>query len=49
MLPDVTCDFTEVTLSEVTQGKDRGVKVTGTLGKKPSDNYKVSAENEAFL
>ncbi|XP_064404815.1 uncharacterized protein LOC135350047 [Halichondria panicea] len=43
MLPDVTCDFTNVTLSEVSQGEDCGVKVTGALGKKPSDDYKVSA------
>ncbi len=41
MLPDVTCDFTNVTLSEVSQGEDCGVKVTGALGKKPSDDYKV--------
>ncbi len=42
MLPDVTCDFTNVTLSEVSHGEDCGVKVTGALGKKPSDDYKVS-------
>jgi len=40
MLPDVVCDFTQVTLEEIS---DNHVKVSGALGLEPSDKYKVSA------
>ena len=40
LLPDVTCDFTQVRL---TQYGDNIVQVQGAKGRAPSDQYKVSA------
>ncbi|XP_072170735.1 uncharacterized protein [Diadema setosum] len=43
MLPDVTCDFSQVNLAEVKDNDEDGVLVTGVKGYNPSDSYKVSA------
>ncbi|XP_030836882.1 uncharacterized protein LOC115918506 [Strongylocentrotus purpuratus] len=43
MLPDVTCDFSQVNLTEVKDENGDGVLVTGVKGYNPSDSYKVSA------
>ena len=40
ILPDVSCDFTNVTIKEI--GNDQ-VFVTGARGKPPSNTYKISA------
>ncbi|MGK0406086.1 MAG: hypothetical protein ACJAR6_001466 [Oleispira sp.] len=40
LLPDVTCDFTEVQLEQLDAGQ---VLVSGAKGRAPSDHYKVSA------
>ena len=40
LLPDVICDFTQVSLS---QHAENVVEVTGARGRAPSDQYKVSA------
>ncbi|XP_048384433.1 uncharacterized protein lratb.1 isoform X2 [Stegostoma tigrinum] len=42
-LPDVICDFSQVTLSEVPDVEGGAVHVQGARGMPPSDNYKVCA------
>eukprot|EP00118_Oscarella_pearsei_P023003 m.270785 g.270785 ORF g.270785 m.270785 type:complete len:492 (+) comp40544_c2_seq17:50-1525(+) len=42
LLPDVSCDFTQVKISDVEGQEGSAVRVTGARGYKPSDNYKVS-------
>ncbi|XP_072352103.1 uncharacterized protein lratb.1 [Scyliorhinus torazame] len=42
-LPDVICDFSEVTLSEIPDIEGGAVRVQGARGLPPSDNYKVCA------
>jgi hypothetical protein len=43
LLPDVTCDFTQVHISEVAPGQ---VRVSNAKGVAPTDTYKVSATYE---
>jgi hypothetical protein len=40
MLPDVTCDFTQVSIRQIAENR---VQVSGARGRKPNDRYKVSA------
>ncbi len=40
LLPDVTCDFTQVQLEQLDEGH---VLISGAKGRPPSDHYKVSA------
>lgn len=44
LLPDVTCNFSEVQMEEVSlsEGGATGVKVSGAKGSPPPDTYKVS-------
>ncbi|XP_065836928.1 uncharacterized protein [Oscarella lobularis] len=42
LLPDVSCDFTQVQISEVAGQEGSAVHVTGAKGSRPSNHYKVS-------
>ncbi|KAI7810801.1 uncharacterized protein LOC130553327 [Triplophysa rosa] len=43
LLPDVTCDFSDVTISEIPDVDGGAVKVGGARGSSPSGDYKVCA------
>ncbi|KAL2079341.1 hypothetical protein ACEWY4_025085 [Coilia grayii] len=43
LLPDVTCDFSQVTITEVPGAEGVAVKVSGARGLPPSADYKVCA------
>uniref|UniRef100_A0A8K9XX17 Si:ch73-132f6.5 n=1 Tax=Oncorhynchus mykiss TaxID=8022 RepID=A0A8K9XX17_ONCMY len=43
LLPDVTCDFSNVNITEVAGVEGGAVKVTGARGFSPSNDYKVCA------
>lgn len=43
LLPDVTCDFSNVKLSEIQESGSTAVMVSGAKGKPPPESYKVSA------
>ncbi|XP_010707732.1 uncharacterized protein LOC100546750 [Meleagris gallopavo] len=43
LLPDVTCDFSEVSITEIPGFEGGAVKVSGAKGSPPSTFYKVSA------
>ena len=51
LLPDVSCDFSEVTMEEValaTPG-EVGVKVSGAKGNPPSNDYKAHTPSDDVL
>lgn len=41
ILPDVTCDFSQVEIRDIEGFKNEAVFVSGATGKKAPDNYKV--------
>ena len=43
ILPDVVCDFTQVTMTQVGDAAEHGVRVSGARGKPPTPTYKVCA------
>uniref|UniRef100_A0AAY4CVS4 Uncharacterized protein n=1 Tax=Denticeps clupeoides TaxID=299321 RepID=A0AAY4CVS4_9TELE len=43
LLPDVTCDFSQVTITEIPGVEGGAVKVTGAKGSQPAADYKVCA------